>query len=110
MSCRHVLLESTPTQHLAATVTERHFVHYVHAPCPVQPARAALLDPPAFDPAKLQIEYLPGGRELALAAGRRYTLTHNDVTGSLQLSIGAAQAAAACAGKLPMGLTPWVYW
>ncbi len=36
------------------------------------------------------MEYLPGGREAALSAGpRRYTLTHNDVTGSLQLSIGA---------------------
>ncbi|KAI7839280.1 hypothetical protein COHA_006978 [Chlorella ohadii] len=53
-----------------------------------QPLRAALLDPPAFDPAKLRVEYLPGAREPGLAAGRRYTLTHNDVTGSLQLSIG----------------------
>lgn len=59
-------------------------------PCPLQPLlRAALLDPPAFDPDKLRVEYLPGAREAQLAAGRRYTLTHNDVTGSLQLAIGA---------------------
>lgn len=57
--------------------------------CPSQ-TQAALLDPPPFDPSKLRVEYLPGGREAALSAGpRRYTLTHNDVTGSLQLSIGA---------------------
>jgi hypothetical protein len=55
----------------------------------LQPPQAALLDPPPFDPAKLSIEYLPGGREPRLASGRRYTLTHNDVTGTLQLSIGA---------------------
>ncbi|PRW56547.1 Histone-lysine N-methyltransferase ASHR1 [Chlorella sorokiniana] len=53
-----------------------------------QPLHAALLDPPPFDPDKLRVQYLPGGREPGLAAGRRYTLTHNDVTGSLQLSIG----------------------
>lgn len=54
-----------------------------------QQTHAALLDPPPFDPAKLRVEFLPGGREAALSAGpRRYTLTHNDVTGSLQLSIG----------------------
>ncbi|EFN58306.1 hypothetical protein CHLNCDRAFT_142305 [Chlorella variabilis] len=50
--------------------------------------RAALLDPPPFDPSKLSVEYLPGSRGAAVTAGRRYTLTHNDVTGSLQLSIG----------------------
>lgn len=55
----------------------------------VQSPRAALLDPPPFDPSKLRVEYLPDGRQPQLAAGRRYTLTHNDVTGSLQLSIGA---------------------
>ncbi|KAL4427829.1 hypothetical protein ABPG75_001918 [Micractinium tetrahymenae] len=54
-----------------------------------QQTQAALLDPPPFDPAKLRVEYLTGGREAGLSAGpRRYTLTHNDVTGSLQLSIG----------------------
>lgn len=59
----------------------------------LQPLRAALLDPPAFDPEKLRVQYLPGGREAVLAAGRRYTLTHNDVTGSLQLSIGGRPVA-----------------
>lgn len=60
------------------------------APPSLPQTHAALLDPPPFDPAKLRIEFLPGGREAALSAGpRRYTLTHNDVTGSLQLSIGA---------------------
>lgn len=64
-------------------------------PSTVQPARAALLDPPPFDPSKLSVEYLPGGREAALGRSlrRRYTLTHNDVTGSLQLSIGACVGA-----------------
>lgn len=67
----------------------------LHSPPPLlllpllQQPRAALLDPPPFDPSKLRVEYLPGVREQRLGAGRRYTLTHNDVTGSLQLSIGA---------------------
>ena len=52
--------------------------------------RCALFDPPPFNPAKVNIEYLPG--TIALDASvphrRRYTLTHNDLTGTLNLSVG----------------------
>lgn len=51
----------------------------------------ALLDPPAFQPQKLEVSYLNGAKNLALkqALSRRYTLTHNDFTGNLTLSIGS---------------------
>ena len=57
------------------------------------PVRMALLDPPDFDPRKLQVSYLRGaggdwGPEDLPTCKRRYTLTHNDLTGSLNLSIG----------------------
>lgn len=54
--------------------------------------QAALFDPPPFDPAKLTVRYLAGAsandRDTVLRRCRRYTLTHNDVTGSLHLSVG----------------------
>lgn len=53
---------------------------------------AALFEPPPFQPQKLAVTFLPGGAHAgaraALPASRRYTLTHNDVTGALTLSIG----------------------
>ncbi|GAB4813764.1 hypothetical protein N2152v2_000810 [Parachlorella kessleri] len=54
---------------------------------------AALFDPPPFSPQKLKVEYLPGAVPSSGAAegpltARRYTLTHNDLTGCLTLSIG----------------------
>lgn len=52
-----------------------------------QRVRAALFDPPPFSPEKLRVEYLPGANDKQLGT-RRYTLTHNDVTGTLQLAIG----------------------
>lgn len=47
-------------------------------------------DPPAFNPAKLSVAYEPGVAPLAPPplGTRRYTLTHNDLTGALQLTIG----------------------
>jgi hypothetical protein len=52
--------------------------------------RSALFDPPPFDPAKLNIKYLPGtaSTDTAVPQNRRYTLTHNDLTGRLYLSVG----------------------
>eukprot|EP00887_Chlorella_sp_A99_P001981 scaffold18.g1981.t1 len=50
--------------------------------------RAALLDPPPFDPSKLSIRYLPGALPTTLVTPRCYTLTHSDLTGNLTLSIG----------------------
>lgn len=53
---------------------------------------SALLDPPQFNPSKLQVFYLPGVSTCAvdekMFVERKYTLTHNDLTGSLKLSIG----------------------
>ncbi|GBF88790.1 histone-lysine N-methyltransferase [Raphidocelis subcapitata] len=53
--------------------------------------RNALLEPPAFQPSKLAVEFLPGASAGSPAppCDRRYTLTHNDITGALRLSIGA---------------------
>jgi hypothetical protein len=53
---------------------------------------AALFEPPAFQPSKLSVEFLPGAdaRGPAPPCARRYTLTHNDLTGALRLSIGAS--------------------
>lgn len=52
--------------------------------------QSALFDPPPFDPAKLDIDYLPGTTPLdaSVPHRRRYTLTHNDLTGTLRLSVG----------------------
>jgi hypothetical protein len=74
---------------------------------------AALFEPPPFQPSKLSVQYLPGATASSWNSSRssnnasaithtvsstgwsqtpdtrRYTLTHNDVTGALQLSIGA---------------------
>jgi hypothetical protein len=62
--------------------------HWSRPPPQVQ---NALFEPPAFQPSKLSVEYLPGAdaRGPAPPCARRYTLTHNDLTGALQLSIGA---------------------
>jgi hypothetical protein len=58
---------------------------------------AALFEPPPFQPAKLSVQYLPGAAVSSSSSSsstttpsfRRYTLTHNDITGALQLSIGS---------------------
>lgn len=63
---------------------------------------AALFEPPPFQPSKLSVQYLPGAAlssaslpsssnsaSSVLPRLRRYTLTHNDITGALQLSIGS---------------------
>ncbi len=51
---------------------------------------AQLFRPPMFDPRKLTTTFLPGasGAEPQAPVPRRYTLTHNDITGQLYLSIG----------------------
>ncbi|KAK9846596.1 hypothetical protein WJX81_007362 [Elliptochloris bilobata] len=54
-------------------------------------AWALLFEPPPFNPAKLTTAWLPGVTRWGPMppASRRYTLTHNDLTGELQLSVGA---------------------
>lgn len=51
----------------------------------------ALFEPPPFQPQKLKVQYLAGARASGSfpPPSRRYTLTHNDITGALQLSIGS---------------------
>ena len=55
-------------------------------------AAAALFAGPLFDPAKLAVAHEPGysptGPPPSADAPRRYTLTHNDVTDALRLSVG----------------------
>eukprot|EP00798_Chlamydomonas_sp_ICE-L_P015363 gene15365-21449_t len=52
-------------------------------------ASLALFDPPPFRTEKLTVLYTPGISKTELSAGRRrYTLTHNDVTGDLSLTVG----------------------
>ncbi|KAK9908699.1 hypothetical protein WJX75_001621 [Coccomyxa subellipsoidea] len=61
---------------------------------------AQLLRPPVFDPRKLSTTFLPGCTESGPLppAPRRYTLTHNDLTGQLRLSIGSAYNRAQVSG------------
>lgn len=61
-------------------------------------------EPPKFESAKLSVRYVdttPPGSGAASGARRRYTLTHNDLTGALLLSVGsdfnAAQVGGWCA-------------
>jgi hypothetical protein len=51
---------------------------------------AAILDPPNFYPEKLTVSYINDSSSSgpAPALPRRYTLTHNDMTGALKLTIG----------------------
>jgi hypothetical protein len=70
------------SQRLPATRAHR-------ARCAAQ-VSAALLDPPSFYPDKLSVCYINGSSSTgpSPAIPRRYTLTHNDLTGALQLTIG----------------------
>jgi hypothetical protein len=70
-------------------------------PCLGQVARLPF-DPPVFQPSKLRVAFLAGAGAAAPppptdrqssghpSAPRRYTLTHNDLTGELCLSVGVA--------------------
>ncbi|BDA41818.1 probable protein STAY-GREEN, chloroplastic at N-terminal half [Coccomyxa sp. Obi] len=59
--------------------------------CSRRQVTAQLLRPPVFDPRKLSTTFLPGSTESGPLppAPRCYTLTHNDLTGQLRLSIGS---------------------
>lgn len=60
------------------------------------PQRARLpvpiLSPPVFEPSKLRVNYTAGSswREPPPHRGRSYTLTHNDLTGQLVLTVGSS--------------------
>ena len=41
-----------------------------------------------LNPEKLHVTYLPGAGQAEPLSGRRYTLTHSDITGDLFLSVG----------------------
>lgn len=59
-----------------------------HNPSP-QVTRAGLFDPPPFRPDKLTVMFSsPGVSKGSLPSTRRYTLTHNDITGALRLTVG----------------------
>jgi hypothetical protein len=70
-------------------------LHRAEPRCISQQVDAALFEPPPFQPSKLSVQYLRGAAVSSasflrtLPACRRYTLTHNDITGALQLSIGS---------------------
>jgi hypothetical protein len=51
----------------------------------------ALFEPPPFQPSKLAISFAPGtcAMKPSPPESRRYTLTHNDLTGELWLTVGA---------------------
>ena len=82
-------------------VTRTSIRQETHTMLRVPQVDAALFEPPPFQPAKLSVEYLPGAAvsnsarissststSRPLPRSRRYTLTHNDITGALNLSIG----------------------
>lgn len=50
----------------------------------------ALFDPPPFTPDKLTIQYDQEYRstDSSIPESRKYTLTHNDITGELNLTVG----------------------
>ncbi|KAL6761577.1 Staygreen protein-domain-containing protein [Haematococcus lacustris] len=52
---------------------------------------AAIFDPPPFQPEKLTVSWQKGTTRHHSSAGlpRKYTLTHNDITGALQLTVGS---------------------
>ena len=55
-------------------------------------AALPLFDPPPFQPSKLSVKFAPGTTSTSPSppsSTRRYTLTHNDVTGQLWLTVGA---------------------
>eukprot|EP00959_Pyramimonas_sp_CCMP1952_P211740 4431019-Pyramimonas_sp.AAC.1 len=57
----------------------------------LQVCRLSPFEPPPFDSAQLRVEYIGGCGAIGphpSVAPRRYTLTHNDLTGELLLSIG----------------------
>eukprot|EP00884_Botryococcus_braunii_P017487 jgi/Botrbrau1/4421/Bobra.0348s0011.1 len=72
------------------TWTSLHTRQTATRKCGTLQVEALLFDPPPFDQSKLSIIHLP----CSLLQGahppkrRRYTLTHNDITGDLLLSIG----------------------
>ena len=49
---------------------------------------AALFAPPPFRPDKLTIVFSDGTSKQQMQPSRRYTLTHNDITGALMLTVG----------------------
>lgn len=51
-------------------------------------AADALFAPPPFEPEKLTVTFCERVRSAQQPIPRRYTLTHNDITGALQLSVG----------------------
>ena len=62
-------------------------------------------DPPAFSPAKLTVAYEAGVAPPAPVAvlpieERRYTLTHNDISGALLLTIGRQFSAPQLSGEV----------
>lgn len=80
---------------------DQHQTRNPHTMLRVSQVDAALFEPPPFQPAKLSVEYLQGAAvsnsarissststSRPLPRSRRYTLTHNDITGALNLSIG----------------------
>lgn len=60
----------------------------------------ALFEPPPFQPSKLAISFAPGtcAMKPSPPESRRYTLTHNDLTGELWLTVGAEYNAAQVSG------------
>ena len=85
----HVSADSAEDQILQTTFASTH-VQAAQTAVTMQ-ATAQLFRPPVFDPRKLTTTFLPGTSltEPQPPAPRRYTLTHNDITGQLSLSIGS---------------------
>lgn len=91
-------MKASDRNSLSAEVIEDRMLQLTFTSSDVQAAQisvttqvtAQLLRPPMFDPRKLTTTYLPGASitEPLPPAPRRYTLTHNDITGQLSLSIG----------------------
>jgi magnesium dechelatase len=63
----------------------------VAALIPMPQVARSIFDPPPFNPTQLTVDFIAGATRShpVPPLPRRYTLTHNDITGALYLSIGS---------------------
>ena len=84
--CTAAAVEAAQAYMPLGSVTRRLHVRPVAACAQVQCGLA--WDPAKFEPSKLSVQREPAG--ISQQTRRRYTLTHNDMTGELSLSVGSS--------------------
>ena len=90
-SGRHSSALSTSAQPISRRLMQPVRTTRCHRSNTTAASALPLFDPPPFQPSKLSVSYASGASSLAPSPpddSRRYTLTHNDVTGQLWLTVG----------------------